>query len=66
MLACVRRCAGPGAVMNGVCMFLGTRSAHVMQVLKSETLLCNSAHLGALMADHAPKDWRVGLCGTEG
>ena len=26
--------------------------------LKAETLKCSKAHLAAVMADHAPKDWR--------
>lgn len=33
-------------------------AAGVISSLKRSTLLCHPSHLGALMADHAPKDWR--------
>ena len=43
---------------NAECCLSKPPSSEVMVKLKSETLRCVPAHLGALMADHAPKDWR--------
>ena len=43
---------------NAECCLSKPPAAEVMAVLKSETLKCDPDHLGKLMADHAPKDWR--------
>lgn len=43
---------------NAECCLSKPPAADVLALLKAETLRCDPAHLGALMADHAPKDWR--------
>ena len=43
---------------NAECCLSIPPAAEVMALLKSETLRCDPDHLGKLMADHAPKDWR--------
>jgi len=43
---------------NAECCLSKPPAAEVLALLKRETLKCVPDHLGKLMADHAPKDWR--------
>ena len=43
---------------NADCCLTKPPAPEVMLLLKRETLKCEAHQLGALMADHAPKDWR--------
>jgi non-heme chloroperoxidase len=40
------------------CLTKPVKPAELMAVLTEETLKCDPAHLAALMADHAQRDWR--------
>ena len=46
------------AAGNAACCLTHTLPPALMATLTAETLKCNPAHLGKLMADHAPRDWR--------
>jgi len=46
------------AAGNAACCLSHTLPPAVMETLTAETLKCDPAHLGKLMADHAPRDWR--------